>query len=74
MSDDFRVPFVSNIPVEVETEMNKRISADISYTKIKENKISKTYNNKKPTRIRRTRTKKNGTKCQKKTSKNLKKN
>ena len=52
MSEDFRVPFVSNVPVEVETEMNKRISADISYTKIKENKISKTYNNKKPTRIR----------------------
>ena len=45
--DQFQVPFVANIPVELEQELNKRVSTDVAYVKLKEEKISKTYNRKK---------------------------
>ncbi len=44
---DFRIPFVADIPIKVEQEISKRASQDVSYVKLKEDKISKTYNNSK---------------------------
>ena len=43
--DGFKLPVVMNVPVEKERELNKRVSADISYIKLKEQKIRNRFNN-----------------------------
>lgn len=41
----FELPIIMNVPVEKEGELNKRISTDISYTKLKEQIIRKNFHN-----------------------------
>lgn len=51
MTKGFTIPFVADIPIEVEQELNKRVATDVSYVKLKEEKISKTYNSKRGGKI-----------------------
>jgi hypothetical protein len=45
MKDDFRVPFMANIPVEVEQKLNEQANREITYLDLKNRRTLKKYMN-----------------------------
>jgi hypothetical protein len=51
---NFRLPITMDVPTEVSSAINERVSEDLSYTNLREKKIETTYNNiRKQTNLRK---------------------